>query len=209
MQALTIDRIVAIFFGITTLVTSVIALRYTSLDHKRKVEEVVGTGRQATMFLSRNSMLKEMLAMYDRSEKDDVIWVQCVGCGDYSSSVRSKVLEAAGKGVRFKLIMNSYAPAIDQLRSIFEPLSSADLLEGQDNTLRIQGLSNKEVIIGLPGVDSYTGLRIRDVYLVAMIKDWYDTRFKRLKSQRLAILLAQANENNSMPDLPQRSDEIV
>jgi hypothetical protein len=175
-----IDTYIAIFFGTTTVITSVIALRYARLDQKRKDEEAIGVGRQAVMFLSRSAMLKAMLRMYDEAKRGDEIWVQCVGCANYSTSVRSKVLEAAGKGVTFRLILNKYSPSIDQLRAIYDPLNSAQMIEGTDNALRIQGLSDKEVIVGLPGVDSYTGLHIKDPHAVKVFKQWYDQRFQKL-----------------------------
>ncbi|MEL6445590.1 MAG: hypothetical protein AAFY55_11450 [Bacteroidota bacterium] len=178
-----VDNIVAIIFGLATVILSFVTLRLKLSEHKAVASRVVGAGRQVSMFLDRDAMLEEMLSMYDRSKSGDMIWVQCVGCGNYSSRVRTKVLEAAGKGVSFQIIVNSRAPSVGQLRSIFDPINSAEVLGSEDNTIRIQGLSDSEVIIGLPGVDSYTGIRIVDRHIVSLFRNWFDKRVLQVRQE--------------------------
>ena len=50
------DNIVNIVFGTTTLLSSALALHYKRLEHRRKVEEIIGDGRKAGLFLSREAM---------------------------------------------------------------------------------------------------------------------------------------------------------
>ena len=177
-----VDNIVAIVFGLTTTIMSGVALRYKIREQKLKVEDIAGEGRRVSLFLSRQSMLKYLLSMYDRGSGGDIVWGQCVGCTTYSQVVRSKLLEAAGKGVKFRMIVNAYTPALDEFRALFEPLSSAELVEGKDNALRVQGLSDCEVVVAVPGVDSYTAVLIKDPSFVRVIKEWFDARFESLKA---------------------------
>ncbi|MEM8557863.1 MAG: hypothetical protein AAGG50_08560 [Bacteroidota bacterium] len=183
MYQFMIDNIVAIVFGLATIILSFITLKLKLSEHRAVASRVVGVGRQVSMFLDRDAMLEEMLSMYDRSKNGDVIWVQCVGCGNYSSRVRTKVLEAAGKGVSFKIIVNNKAPSVSQLRSIFDPINSAEVFGSEDNAIRVQGLSYSEVIIGLPGVDSYTGIRVVDRHIVSLFREWFDGRVLQVRQE--------------------------
>ena len=177
MQNLPIETIVTIIFGVITVIMSGIALRST----RRKVDGIVDEGRRVVIFLYRESMLKYLLTMYDRAKKGDTIWGQCVGCSNYSSIVRSKILEAAGKGVGYKMIANDFAPALDEFRALYEPINNAQLAYGTDNSLRIQGLSLQEVVIAFPGVDSYTAVLFKDPIFIKIMKMGLSTRFALIK----------------------------
>ncbi|MCI0648001.1 MAG: hypothetical protein L0332_30870 [Chloroflexi bacterium] len=175
------NNIVSVFFGLTTLITSVIALRYVKLEHRRKVERILGEGRRAGLFLSREAMIKYLLSMYDAAKEGDVIWAQCVRCTDFTPAVRSQILKAAGRGVRFQMIINKYSPSVGEFRALFEPIQTAELVEGTDNAISLQGLSEREVVIAFPGVDSYTAVLMRDRYFVLVVKAWFDKQFSQLK----------------------------
>ncbi|MCJ7567337.1 MAG: hypothetical protein MUO58_07340 [Anaerolineales bacterium] len=180
MKNLTTQDILTILFGITTAIFSVVTLRYMILEHRRKIEGIIAEGRMASLFLNRDAMLTYLLGMYDRAVKGDTIWGQCVGCSSYSKVVRSKVHEAAGQGANYRMIVNKYAPTVEELRKLYDPLSGAEVAVGEDNSLRIQGLSNKEVVMAFPGIDSYTAVLIRDPHFISIIKNWFDIRFDSL-----------------------------
>lgn len=178
------ENIVNIFFGTTTVISSAIALHYRRLEHRQQVEKVVDEGRRAGLFLSREAMIKYLLQMYDEAEDGDVIWAQCVRCTDFTPAVRKQILKAAGKGVNFKMIINKYSPSLMDFQALFDPLRSADIVAGIDNAISLQGLSDKEVVIAFPGVESYTAVLVRDTYFINIIRAWFDGRFKRLVKQR-------------------------
>lgn len=178
-----LDNIVAIIFGISAAITSLLALKYKIREHRLRVETIVEEGRHVALFLTRESMLKYLLAMYKKASEGDIIWGQCVGCGSYTSEVRSRILEAAGRGVRYKIIVNSFAPVLVDFRTLYDPLQGAELVEGQDNVLRVQGLSEREVVLAFPGVDSYTSVLIRDPHFVRIVKRWFDNRFEKLRQK--------------------------
>jgi hypothetical protein len=180
---MTFENLLTIIFGITTVVMTSIALRYTIREHRMKVDGIVGDGRNAMLFLSRQAMLTFLGKMYNDSVDGDVIWGQCVSCRDYSSDLRNKVLQAAGKGVHFKIIINGYAPTLNEFRKVYDPINTAELVLGYDNSHRLQGLSEKEVILAFPGVETYTGLLIRDPFFVRLVKGWFDARFETLRKQ--------------------------
>jgi hypothetical protein len=69
-------------------------------------------------------------------------------------------------------------------QALFDPLRSADIVAGIDNAISLQGLSDKEVVIAFPGVESYTAVLVRDTYFINIIRAWFDGRFKRLVKQR-------------------------
>ena len=182
------ENLISIIFGITTLITSLIARQYRRLEHRRDVEEVIETGQRVALFLSRAAMIKYLLSMYDRAEAGDTIWAQCIRCADLSSQVHHKILQAAGKDVGYKMIVNRDAPARDAFHTLFAPLQQATVVDATDNALSIQGLSNKEVVIAVPDVQSYTAVLIRDEQVIKIFKAWFDNRFEELQ---------KANQNGS------------
>jgi hypothetical protein len=118
--------------------------------------------------------------MYDEAERGDVIWAQCVRCTDFTPAVRKQILKAAGQGVCFRMIINQYSPSLKEFQTLFEPLHRARLVEGADNALSLQGLSDREVVIAFPGVESYTAVLIRDRTFTQIVKAWFDARFDAL-----------------------------
>ena len=174
------NNIVSIFFGFTTLITSAIALHYKRREHQRRVEQVLLEGRRAGLFLSRRAMIKHLLTMCDAAEEGDVIWAQCVRCTNFTPKVRSQILKAAGRGVRFRMMINKYSPSLDEFRALFEQIQNADLVEREDNAISLQGLSEREVVIAFSGADSYTAVLVQDRYFVQLIREWFDERFQRL-----------------------------
>ena len=181
MGAFLSQNIVSIIFGITTVITSVIALHYARLEHRREVEEEIDGGRKVKLFLSRRAMIKYLLEMYDQAEDGDVIWAQCVRCVDFTPEVRTKILEAAGRGVSFQMVVYKHSPAVDDFRALFEPIGNADVIEVPGIALSLQGLSNREVVIAFPSMDSYTSVLIRDQDFARVIKAWFDIQFEALE----------------------------
>jgi hypothetical protein len=174
------DNIVNIVFGITTLISSALALYYRRLEHRLEVEEIIDEGRKAGLLLSREAMIRYLLKMYDRAEAGDVIWAQCVRCADFTPEVRKKILEAAGRGVRFRMVINKHSPAVEEFRALFDPIEGAEVIEAPDNAISLQGLSDREVVIAFPAMESYTAVLVRDRYFVELIRQWFDGRFRRL-----------------------------
>ncbi|MGW7606477.1 hypothetical protein ACWGKW_04195 [Streptomyces sp. NPDC054766] len=171
---------VSIFFGLSTLTLGIITLRYKIREHQADIDHIVGADRRATLFLTREPMLKELGEMHKRAESGDVIWGQCVACGNYTDEVRGAILRSAGKGVSFKIIANAYSPSLAEFHALFDPIASAELLEATDNAISVQGLSDKEVVISIREVTAYTGVMIRDPYVVRIVRTWFDERFSAI-----------------------------
>jgi hypothetical protein len=81
------------------------------------------------------------------------------------------------------MVVNKHSPTVQEFRLLFEPIHNAELVEGKDNAISLQGLSEREVVIAFPGVDSYTAVLVRDEYFTQLVRDWFDERFQRLTSQ--------------------------
>ena len=174
MRTFLSQNIISIIFGITTVITSVIALRYKRLEHRQHVERILDEGRKVGLFLSREAMIKYLLEMYDQAKAGDIIWAQCVRCTDFTPDVRKKILEAAGRGVRFQMVINQHSPAVEEFRSLFAPIEGAEVIESPDNAISMQGLSNREVVIAFPGMESYTAVLVRDRYFVGILREWFN-----------------------------------
>jgi hypothetical protein len=69
MGAFVNQNIISIIFGITTVITSLIALRYKRLEHEQRVERILDEGRKVGLFLSREAMIKYLLEMYDQQAR--------------------------------------------------------------------------------------------------------------------------------------------
>lgn len=144
------------------------------LEHRREVEEVIDGSRKVRLFLSREAMIKYLLEMYDHAEAGDIIWAQCVRCNDFTPKVRKKILEAAGRGVFFQMAANSHSPAVKEFRRLFDPIVEAQIIELPDIVISMQGLSDREVVIAFPGIDSYTAVLIRDKDFTKLMNRWFN-----------------------------------
>ena len=102
-------------------------------------------------------------------------------CVDFTPKVRTKILEAAGRGVGFQMVVHKYSPAVDDFRALFEPIENAEVIEVPGIALSLQGLSNREVVIAFPSMDSYTSVLIRDQDFVRVVKAWFDIQFEALE----------------------------
>jgi len=171
------EHVVEIVFGVVTAALSAYAIRLKIREQQQTLEGIVGADRKASLFLSRAAMAKALVEMYSHAERGDVIWGQCIGCDEYTPDVQGLILRAASKGVRHKVIVNAYAPTLEEFRAVFDPLSTAEVVEGRDNAVRIQGLSDKEVVVSIPELARYTGLLIRDAGVVGILREWFDHRF--------------------------------
>jgi hypothetical protein len=124
-------------------------------------------------------MIRYLLRMYDKAEADDVIWAQCVRCTDFTPEIKKKILEAAGRGVRFQMVINQHSPAAVEFRALFDPIERAEVVELSGNSISMQGLSDREVVIAFPGMESYTAVLIRSQDFVGIISDWFHGRIYR------------------------------
>ena len=84
-------------------------------------------------------MIKYLLEMYDKADVNDVIWAQCVRCTDFTPKVTQKILEAAGRSVRFQMVINRHSPSAEEFRSLFDPIEMAEVIEAPDNAISMQG----------------------------------------------------------------------
>ena len=140
-------------------------------------------GRRAGLFLSREAMIKYLLKMYDEAKEGDVIWAQCVRCMDFTPAVRKKILKAAGKGVRFRMLINQHSPAVEEFHTLFDPIEGAEVVEAPDNAISLQGLSDREIVMAFPGVESYTAVLVRNRCFSALMRRWFTDRFQKFSDE--------------------------
>lgn len=181
MQSFFVQYGLEIIFGIIATITSVIAIYYAKealIVQRRDV--IIDPRRTVQIYLSRESMIAGLAKMYDTAEAGDVIWFQTVGMQNYPGKVHEKILFAASKNVAYKMILNSNSPAVSQFIELFEPVKNANYVLATTNRLRIQGLSDKEIIIGFPSLTAYTAIRFTDKAFIEIVKTWFDKRFDEL-----------------------------
>ena len=171
------ENILTIVFGCSTIVLAVLNLRYRIRDHNLRAEISLTAGSRVRVFFSRSAMLKYLLEMYDRAAEDDVIWGQCVGCSNYTKEVRNCVSSAASRGIRFKIILNELSNSSKELEQLYTPYKKAEIVYRPDNSLRIQGLTDSEIVLAFPALESYIGLVIKDNELVSIFSNWFQNRF--------------------------------
>ena len=166
---------------IITFVSTAAAIYYAHKSYKQNVEGTINISQKLTVFQNRDSMVQYLHTMYLRAETSDVIWGQSMS-GRHYGDVQSKIMDAASRGVHFKMIFNAQAQTINQIEGIFRSLKSADVIALDDNKIRIQGLSNKEVVISLSDNMHYYAIAIRDEAVVEVLREWFDTRFANGKN---------------------------
>lgn len=62
-----------------------------------------------------------------------------------------KILELAGRGVRFQMVINQHSPSAEEFCGLFDPIKGAEIIEAPNNAISMQGLSDREVVIAFPG----------------------------------------------------------
>jgi hypothetical protein len=85
-----------------------------------------------------------------------------------------KILESAGRGVCFQMVINQHSPSAEEFRGLFDSIEGAEIIEAPNNATSMQGLSDREVVIAFPGVESYTAVVMRDTLFVDIIRSWFD-----------------------------------
>ena len=98
--------------------------RFNSFCFRLQLSPVVDAGRQAGLFLSGEAMIKYLLKMYAKAGDGDLIWAHCVRCAAFSPAVRKKIRKAAGQGVRFRMLINQHAPAVEECHTLFDPIAA-------------------------------------------------------------------------------------
>ena len=59
------------------------------------------------------------------------------------------------------------------------------MVAAPDNRLSLQGLSDKEIVIALPGMEGYTAVVIRDTAFVKVVRTWFKGRVASYTRKRL------------------------
>jgi hypothetical protein len=83
-------------------------------------------------------------------------------------------VEAAGRGVRFQMVINQHSAAAEEFRALFDPIEAAGMIEAPNNAISMPRLSGREVVIAFPGVESYTVALVSEKYLAGIVKAWFD-----------------------------------
>jgi len=175
------DHLLEIIFGIVASITSILAVYYAVKSYRLAQSAKFG-GKKGTIevFFTREEMIKGLYSMYERANQNDLIWFQTVGMSSYPGDIEKVILNAASQGIRFRMILNKNAPALDEFKKIFSVINAAEMVEATDNNIRMQGLSDKEVVVAFPSLTAYLAVRFTERSFVKIIKNWFDGRFERL-----------------------------
>lgn len=176
--------LISVFISIGLLITNIISIYlviyYKKKDYTLTVEKTLQISDKIFIFLSRDSMLKYLHSMYERAESGEIIWGQSVS-GNIYGDVEGKIGLAATRGVKFEMIFNSEVDNKNgislkkNLKKLFEMLNATVCIRN-DNNLRIQGLSSKEVVIALPNNNKYYAILIKDSALTKALYYWFQSR---------------------------------
>lgn len=183
MQFLSIDLgdWANVVLSIITAISIIVAIHYKRKDYQLANENRMRISGKLELFYSRESMLKYLHTMYDRAEASDTIWGQSISGRNYGS-VGDKILNAAARGVHYKMIFNKNAHTINQVIDLFKTVDTAEVVELENNNVRLQGLSNKEVMIAISTERDYFGVLIKDENIVRLFHDWFEARFNSAPS---------------------------
>lgn len=161
---------------IITAISVISAIYFKKKEYMLANEQRTKISGKLELFYNREAMLEYLRTMYDRATEKDIIWGQSITGRNYGN-VGDKILNAAARGVHYKMIFNKNAHSINQVINLFNAVDTAEVIELEDNNVRIQGLSNKEVMIAISSKSDYYGLLIKDESLVHLFREWFDARF--------------------------------
>ncbi len=176
------ENILTIIFGLIASITSIISIKYIKKEHDVTVNKMIEVKDLASLYLTRDSMVKHMLIMLDEANAGDTIWGQCVGCSNYTDIVQEKSFDAVSRGAKFKVIVDKSAGAYEEFTRLLTSVKNTEVIGSDDNVLRIQGLSDREIIMGFRNVNSYVGVSIKNKYFVSILKNWFDNRFEEIRN---------------------------
>jgi len=77
------------------------------------------------------------------------------------------------------MIFNSETLSINEVYKVFSSVKNTNIVLRADNDVRIQGLSNQEVVLAISNESrlKYKTIVIRDEAIVRALRSWYDQRF--------------------------------
>ena len=135
---------------------------------------------------SRSKMIEYFDVMFDKAETGDDFWAQGVGHTSYSPNFIGRIGELIEKGVSFKFIINGSSLHAQDFLQELDKVPKLERKVAPKNTLRLFGLSDKEVIISLPhSSPPYEALVIKDKAVVTILREWFYKRFKKLHKTTL------------------------
>ena len=141
-------------------------------------QDTVYEGNKFILFRNRDKMIEYFDVMYNKAEAGDEIWAQGVGHTSYTPDFVNRLQQLIDKGVNVKFIVNGKS---SQKEEFVKELDKIPLLQrriAEENTVRLHGLAEKEVVISLPHpLPPYEAFVIKDKELTKILKEWFDARF--------------------------------
>lgn len=157
-----------------------IAWHFTKKTYYAQVENQISLNEKLVILCDREKMLETLYTMYDKANAGDIIWGQSVS-GNILGDVTRRVVVAAQHGVEFEMIFSEDALKDTSLKKevvlLFQQLNNARVHIRNDNNIRIQGLSTKEILIALPSNTKYVSVLIKDEAIVSVFRNWFSSRF--------------------------------
>ncbi len=153
---------------------------------RKSMPEEVYKGNKFIMFRSRAKMIEYFDVMFDKAKPRDEFWAQGVGHTSYSPNFIERIGDLIDRDVNFKFIINGKSLHAQDFLFELDKVPKLERKVAPKNTLRLFGLSDKEVIISLPhSLPPYEALVIKDKALVIILRDWFYKRFKKLHKTSL------------------------
>lgn len=175
---MTIDTILAIIFGVSTFILSIVAIRLQVKQYKLDTERLLSVGGFFEIYTTRESLKDALRKMYYTATKDDVIWGQCVGCSNYFENLYELLLKKSMEGVKFKVIINSNSDS--ELLELFSNINTAETKLSNNVKIRLHGLSNKQLIFSFKSISGMAAIKVFDNNLIDIIRNDFETRWIEL-----------------------------
>ena len=175
---MTIDTILAIIFGVSTIMLSIIAIRLQIKQYNKDIESLIRIGNFFEIYTTRESLKNALQQMYYDAEKNDIIWGQCVGCSNYFDNLYELLLKKSVEGVRFKVIVNSNSD--NELVELFSKIVTAETKKSSDVKIRLHGLSSKQLICSFKSINGMAAIKIYDENLINIVRNDFETRWNEL-----------------------------
>ncbi len=175
---MTIDTILAIIFGISTIILSIIAIRLQVKQYKKDTENLLRIGNFFEIYTTRESLKHALQQMYYDAKKDDTIWGQCVGCSNYFDNLYELLLKKSMEGVKFKVIVNSNSD--DELIELFSNIITAETKKSENVKIRLHGLSSKQLIFSFKSISGMAAIKVFDENLINIVRNDFETRWDKL-----------------------------
>jgi hypothetical protein len=148
--------------GIVATSATVVATWFAWLQIRgRRPKEIVRVADKIRIYIGRENVVQAFAEMLEDAPDGGHVYGQCRSCTDFPDAFYRCILEAAGRGVRFRFIV-SPGPDGDAFTGHVRGVSTMMVKRKEIQHSRVFGVEGKEAVYVVSAPNGYVGIRVLD-----------------------------------------------